>query len=138
LRFILVLEQHCFANRYQNFKDDMRMFICNFPRMRTLKFFCAAFATLAVGLPLSAQNGRTNTNNNGAQAELHISAIVAPVIIPPRRDRHRDHDDGLVSYNLSPQEQKLSITEEVRPMLVKVDSRAAERELVQQTTVVAR
>ena len=133
-----MLEQHCFADRYQNLKDDMRMFICNFPRMRTLKFFCAAFAMLTAGLPLSAQNGRPKTNSSGAQAELHISAIVVPVIIPPRRDRHRDHDDGLVSYNLSPQEQKLSITEQVRPMLVNVDGRAAERQLVQQTTVVAR
>jgi hypothetical protein len=138
LRFILLLEQHCCINRYQNLKDDMRMYICNFPRMRTLKFFCAAFAMLTVGLPISAQNGRPNTNSSGAQTELHINAIVVPVIIPPRHERHRDHDDGFVSYNLSPQEQKLSITEEVRPMLVKVDGRAAEQQLVQQTTVVAR
>lgn len=112
------------------------MSICTFPHMRTLKFFCAAFAIVTAGLPLSAQNGRTTSSS--AQAELHITAIVVPVIIPPRRDRHREHDDGLISYDLSSQEQKLSITEEVRPMLVNVDGRPAERQLVQQTTVVAR
>ena len=112
------------------------MYISTFPRMRTLKFFCAAFAILTAGLPLSAQDGRAN--GSSAQAELHITAIVVPVIIPPGRDRHRDRDDELVSYNLSSQEQKLSITKEVRPMLVNVDGRPAERQLVQQTTVVAR
>ena len=111
------------------------MSICTFPHMRTLKFFCAAFAIVTAGLPLSAQNGRITSS---AQAELHITAIVVPVIMPPRRDRHREHDDGWISYDLSSQEQKLSITEEVRPMLVNVDGRAAERQLVQQTTVVAR
>jgi hypothetical protein len=105
--------------------------------MRTLKFFCAAFAIVTAGLPLSAQNGRT-TSSSSAQAELHITAIVVPVIIPPRRDRHREHDDGLVSYNLSSQEQKLSITEEVRLMLVNGDGRTTERQPVQLTTVVAK
>ena len=90
------------------------MYICTFPGMRTLKLFCAASAILLASLPSSAQSVRTNSSS--AQAELHITAIVAPVIIPPRRDRHRDRDHDSVSYNLGPQEQKLSVTEEVRPM----------------------
>lgn len=112
------------------------MFICTFPHMRTLKFFCAAFAIITAGLPASAQNVRTN--NNGAQAELHIRVIVAPVIFPPRHDRNKDHDDGIVSYNLTSQEQQLSITEDVRRMLVSVDGKAAELQPVQLTTIVAK
>ncbi|HEY3767668.1 MAG TPA: hypothetical protein VGN44_03255 [Candidatus Angelobacter sp.] len=101
--------------------------------MRTLKF-CAAFAIVLAGLPLLAQNGRAN--GSSAQAELHITAIVAPVIIPPRHDRHRDRDKGIVSYNLTPQEQKLSVTEEVRPMLVNVNGGAAQQQPVELTTIV--
>jgi hypothetical protein len=112
----------------------MRMFICTFPHMRTLKFFCAAFAIITAGLPASTENGRTN----GAQAELHIRVIVAPVIFPPRHDRHKGRDDGNVSYNLTSQEQHLSITEEVRRMLVNVDGKAAEQQPVQLTTIVVR
>ena len=109
------------------------MYICTFPRMRTLKF-CAAFAMVLAGLPLLAQNGRSN--GSSAQAELHITAIVAPVIIPPRHDRHRDRDEGIISYNLTPQEQKLSVTEEVRPMLVNVNGGAAQQQPVELTTIV--
>ena len=115
-------------------EGHMRMYICTFPRMRTLMLFCAASVISLASLPSSAQSGRTN--NSSAQAELHITAIVAPVIIPPRRDRHRDRDHDAVSYNLGPQEQKLSVTEEVRPMLVTVDGKAAERQPVRLTTVV--
>jgi hypothetical protein len=113
----------------------MRMFICTFPHMRTLKFFCAAFAIVATGLPTSAQNVRTNSS--GAQAELHIRVIVAPVIFPPRHDKRKDRDDGGVSYDLT-QEQHLSITEEVRQMLVNVDGKAADQQPVQLTTIVAK
>lgn len=110
------------------------MYICTFPGMRTLKLFCAAAVLLIAGLPLSAQNARTNSSS--AQAELHITAIVAPVIIPPRHDRHRDRDHESVSYNLGPQEQKLTVTEEMRPMLVMVEGKAAERQPVHLTTIV--
>jgi hypothetical protein len=112
----------------------MRMYICTFPGMRTLKLFCAASVLLIAGLPSSAQSARTNSSS--AQAELHITAIVAPVIIPPHRDRHRERDHESVSYNLGPQEQKLSVTEEVRPMLVMVEGKAAERQPVRLTTIV--
>jgi hypothetical protein len=132
LRFYFLLKQHCRADRYQTWKDDMRTYICTFPRMRSLKF-CAAFAIVAAGLPLLAQNGRSN--GSSAQAELHITAIVAPVIIPPRHDRHRDRDEGIVSYSLTPQEQQLSVTEEVRTMLVNVNGGAAQQP-VELTTIV--
>jgi hypothetical protein len=96
--------------------------------------FCAASVISLASLPSPAQSGRTNSSS--AQAELHITAVVAPVIIPPRRDRHRDRDHDAVWYNLGPQEQKLSVTEEVRPMLVTVDGKAAERQPVRLTTMV--
>ena len=111
------------------------MYICTFPRMRTLKIFCAAFAlVVAAGLPSRAQNGRAN--GSSSQAELHITVIVAPVIIPPRHDKHRDRDEEAVSYNLAQQDQKLSITEQVRPMFVQVNGAAAQQQPVQLTTIV--
>ena len=112
------------------------MFICTFPHMRTLKFYCAAFAIITAALPASAQNVRTNSSS--AQAELHIRVIVAPVIYPPRHDRHKEHDEGSVSYNLTAQEQDLSITEEMRRMPVTVEGKSAEQQPVQLTTIVAR
>ena len=115
----------------------MRMYLCTFPRMRTLKFCSAAFVLLLAGLPSSAQNGQGH--GNSSQAELHISVIVAPVILPPRRDRDRDHNEkneGMVSYNLGAQDTQLSITKEVRPMMVSVNGATAEKQPVQLTTVV--
>lgn len=114
----------------------MRMYFCTFPRMRTLKFCCSAFVLIVAGLPSSAQNARIGSS---AQAELHITATVAPVIIPPRHDRHRGRDgenEGMISYNLGPQEQKLSVTNEVRSMLVNVNGGPAQQQPVQMTTVV--
>ena len=109
-----------------------------FPRMRTLKFCCAAFALIVIvaGLPSSAQNGRGS--GTSTQAELHISVTVAPVILPPRRDRHEDRDEkseGMVSYHLGAQGTQLSITKEVRPMLVSANGNA-EQQPVHLTTVV--
>jgi hypothetical protein len=104
--------------------------------MRTLKFCCAAFAVAIAGLPSSAQSARTGSST---QAELHITAIVAPVILPPRHDRHRGRDgenEGMVSYHLAPQQQKLSVTEEMRPMLVTVNGGPTQQQPVQLTTVV--
>lgn len=118
----------------------MRMYVCTFPRMRTLRIFCAAFAlvTLCSGSP--AQDGRTNTTT--AQAGLQINAIVVPVVASPRhhrhRDRDRDRDDEAVIYILDPQPERLSVTEEVRPMLVQEGSSVARQEQVRMITVVAR
>ena len=109
-----------------------------FPRMRTLATLFAAFAAILLSVPSFAQNSLSN--GSSAQAELHINVIVIPVILPPHDHRHRDRDRGrdedMVSYNLSPQEEKLSITKEVRLMLVTVNGRSAERQPVQLTTVV--
>lgn len=115
----------------------MRMYFCTFPRMRTLALYSAAFVLIMAALPSSAQDGRRH--GSSAQAELHITATVAPVIIPPRHDRHGDRDgehEGMVSYNLGVQEQKLSVQKEVRPMLVNVANGPAQQQPVQLTTVV--
>lgn len=116
------------------------MYICTFPRMRTLATLFAAFAAVLLSVPSSAQNNRSN--GSSAQTELHINVIVVPVILPPRdhrhRDRDRDRDEDLVTYDLVPQRESLSITKEVRPMLIQADGKSAERQLVQLTTVVAR
>ena len=112
----------------------MRMYICTFPRMRTLKIVFAAFAVVTLGMASLAQNERPK--RGAAQAEMQINVIVVPVVIPPHHHRHRDRDEGSVSYNLSPHEEKLSITEEVRPMLVNIDDNAARQEQVRITTVV--
>ncbi len=114
----------------------MRMYICTFPRMRTLRILFAAFAVVTLGMASPAQNVRSNSSS--AQAELHIRVIVVPVVAPPRHHRHRDRDEGSVSYNLSPREEKLSITEEVRPMLVDVQGTGVEQQSVQLTTVVVK
>ena len=116
----------------------MRMYLCTFPRMRTLAFCCAAFI-LITSLPSFAQNGPSH--GSSSQAELHISVIVAPVILPPRRDRHDDdrrENENSVSYKLGAQESTLSITEEVRPMLVNVNGSPVQQQPVQLTTVVVR
>lgn len=117
----------------------MRMYICTFPRMRTLRIVFAAFAVVTLGMASlaqasSAQNERPK--RGAAQAELQINVIVVPVVIPPRHHRHRDRDEGSVSYNLTPLEEKLSITEELRTMLVNTGDNAARQEQVRITTVV--
>ena len=113
------------------------MFIFAFPRMRTLKIVCAAFAAVTLGLASPAQDGRTNT---AGQAGFRINVIVVPVVAPPRHHKHRDRDWGqdneAVTYNLGPQQDKLSVTEEVRPMLVSVDNSVARQEQVRIITVV--
>jgi len=74
---------------------------------------------------------------------LHINVIVVPVLLPPHdhkrhdRDRDRDRGEDLVTYDLAPQRESLSITKEVRPMLIQTNGKSVERQLVQLTTVVA-
>lgn len=114
------------------------MYIFTFPRMRTLATLFAAFAAVLLSLPSFAQNSQSN--GSSAQAELHINVIVMPVVLPPRdhrhRDRDRDRDEDLVTYNLSPQEDRLSVTEEVRPMLVNSAGSFAKEEQVRVVTVI--
>lgn len=122
------------------------MYICTFPRMQTLKILGAAFAAFAMitlALPSAAQTAseqHRRRNTSTAQAQLQINVIVVPVVIPPRhhRDRDRDRDGESVSYHLAAREDKLSVTEEVRPMLVDVQGKGLQHEPVQLTTVVAR
>jgi hypothetical protein len=114
------------------------MYICTFPGMRTLKFFCAAFVAITAVSPLLAQNA--HTSGGSAQAGLQIRVIVAPVILPPRHDRDRDRerdDDRTVSYHLSSPEQQLSVTREVRTMLIRANDGSQEQQPVQLTTIVA-
>jgi hypothetical protein len=108
--------------------------------MRTLATVFAAFAAILLSVPSSAQNSRSN--GGSAQAELHINVIVVPVILPPHDHRHRDRDRGrdedLISYNLSPQEERFSVTEEVRPMLVNSADSVAKEEPVRVVTVIVK
>jgi hypothetical protein len=107
--------------------------------MRTLRTLFAAFIAGALSLASPAQNAPTG--NSTAQAGLQINVIVVPAVAPPH-DRHRDHDKGrddvAVSYNLGSQRDTLSVTEEVRPMLVNDGNSVARQEQVRITTVVAR
>jgi hypothetical protein len=77
-------------------------------------------------------------NSSTAQAQLHINVIVVPVVIPPRHHRDRGRDEEAVSYNLATREERLSVTEEVRPMLVDVQGKGVQQQPVQLTTVVAK
>jgi hypothetical protein len=108
--------------------------------MRTLRILCAAFSLVTLGLVSPAQDGQTNTST--AKSGLQINAIVVPAVAPPRhhrhRDRDRDRDDEAVTYNLDPQRERVSVTEEVRPMLVQEGSSVPRQEQVRIVTVVAR
>ena len=112
------------------------MYICTFPRMRTLAVLCAAFAVITFCSPLSAQ--KAHTNSSTAQAELHINVIVVPTVAPPRHREHHGRDEDSVIYDLSPRDEQLSVIEEVRPMRVEVKGKGVQQEPVQLTTVVVR
>lgn len=108
------------------------------PRILALSTLCAAIALVATGLPVSAQNAKPRTNV--PQADLRIKVIVVPAIAPHRKDKDKDkdqdHDEGAVTYHLQPQHEELSITEEVRPMLVDSGANAVRHEQVRIITVV--
>lgn len=115
------------------------MYICTFPRMQPLKIRCAVFsafmaATFLMSLPSFAQDARTH--GSGAQANLRISVNVVSAVTPHRRHQDRDRDDDAVSYDLNRPNQELSITREVRAMLVEVQGAGARLQPVQLTTVV--
>jgi len=119
----------------------MRM-ICTFPRMQALRIAGALFAAF-LSVPLSAQTARIHSS--GAQANLHIEANVVSAV------HHRDHDkdegkdkdkdkdrgreDDAVSYSLNPRHEELSVTEEMRAMLVD-SGNAVQHEQVRTITVV--
>ncbi len=119
----------------------MRMFIGTFPRMQPLRILCALVAAFLLSSPLAAQS--TRTRNTGPQANLHINVNVVRTVGIHRhdkddKDKDRDKDDGTVSYDLMPRDEELSITREVRPMLVEVQGIGAQKQPVNLTTVVAR
>jgi hypothetical protein len=116
----------------------MRMYICNFPRMQALRIGCALFAAF-LGLSLSAQTARIH--ESGAQANLRIEVKVVPAVAVHHRDKDDDNDkdkdrkNDAVSFNLNPQQEEFSVTEETRPMLVGSSS-AVRQEQVRAITVV--
>jgi len=116
----------------------MRMFIGTFPRMQPLRILCALVAAFLLSSPLAAQS--TLTCNTGPQANLHINVNVVRTVGIHRhdKDKDRDKDDGTVSYDLMPRDEELSVTREVRPMLVEVQGVGAQKQPVNLTTVVAR
>lgn len=116
----------------------MRMFICTFPRMQPLRIWCALVAAFLLSSPSAAQS--TPTRNTGPQANLHINVNVVRAVGVHRhnKDKDRDKDDGTVSYDLMPRDEELSVTGEVRPMLVEVQGIGAQKQPVNLTTVVAR
>jgi len=111
------------------------------PRMRPVATLCAAIAVAAMGLPASAQNAQIHSN--ATQAELRVDVIVVPAVALHRhprdkdkdKDKSKDRDEGSVTYDLQPQREEYSISEEVRPMLVDGDN-AARQEQVRIITVV--
>jgi hypothetical protein len=116
----------------------MRMFIGTFPRMQSLRILCALVAAFLLSSPLAAQS--TPTRNTGPQANLHINVNVVRAVGVHRhnKDKDRDKDDGTVSYDLMPRDEELSVTREVRPMLVEVQGIGAQKQPVNLTTVLAR
>ena len=118
----------------------MRM-ICTFPRMQALTIGCALFAPF-LSLPLSAQTARIH--QSGAQANLRIEVKVVSTIAVHHRDKDNDKDkdkdrdrkEDAVSYNLNPQHEEFSMTEETRPMLVDPGNNTVQQEQVRATTVV--
>jgi len=105
--------------------------------MRTLTMLCTVLAAIMLGLPSSAEDGRTKGST--AQSQLQINVIVMPVVIPPRHHhKDRDRGDEMVSYDFIRHEEKLYVTEETRPMLVEVQGKGLQQQPVHLTTVVAR
>jgi hypothetical protein len=101
----------------------MRMNTCPFPRMQSFRI---GFVLLAASLSLSGQTARIHSN--GTQANLRIDVKVVPAVAVHHRDKDKDDDrdkdqhkgqkDDAVFYNLNPQHEELSVTEETRLMMV--------------------
>jgi hypothetical protein len=119
------------------------MYTYTFPRTQPFSIRLALFSTFLLAallsLPLTAQDARTN--RNGAQANLRISVNVVPAITPERHhkdnDRDKDRDHDAVSYDLTRRDEEVSISREVRSMLVEVQGGAQEQP-VEMTTVVSK
>jgi hypothetical protein len=106
------------------------------PRMRSLSNLCAAIALVAAGLPMSAQNAQIHSNTTQAELRIHVIVVPAAALHRHHKDKDKDQDKGLVAYDLQPQLEDFSVTEEVRPMLVDSGNNAARQEQVRIITVV--
>jgi hypothetical protein len=97
-------------------------------------------ALSAMGLPASAQNAQIHSNTT--QSELRVHVIVVPAVAlhhhhrDKDKDKKEDRDEGAVTYDLQPQHEEFSVTEEVRPMLLDTGDNAARQEQVRIITVV--
>jgi hypothetical protein len=121
----------------------MRM-ICTFPRMQALRIAGALFAA-SLCVPISAQTARIRSS--GAQTNLRIEVNVVPAVAVHHRDHDKDEgkdkdkdkdrgrEDDAVFYNLNPRHEELSVTEEMRSMLVD-SGNAVQQEQVRTITVV--
>jgi hypothetical protein len=84
------------------------------------------FVLLTASLSMSSQTARIH--ESGAQANLRIDVKVVPAVAVHHRDKdddkdkdkdqHKDRKDDAVLYNLNPQQEELSVIEEMRPMIV--------------------
>ncbi|MGZ4875199.1 MAG: hypothetical protein ACXV5R_08520 [Candidatus Angelobacter sp.] len=112
------------------------MYICTFPCMQSLKILGVAIVLVTLGLPLSAQNGQQHSNV--PQANLRLNVNVVPAVGPHHHHKNKDRDqnEGVVSYDLNPEREELSVTEEVRPMLADSGNNAVRQEQVRIITVV--
>ena len=106
------------------------------PRMRTLKTLCAAIALVTMGLPLPAQNAQIHSNTTQSGLSIHVIVVPAVALHRHHKDKKEGRDDGTVTYDLQPQSEEYSVTEEVRPMLVASSNNAARQEQVRIITVV--
>jgi hypothetical protein len=98
----------------------------------------AGFAALlfaCVSQTAWSQNRRTN--NNTAQAVLHIQATVVSVITTP--SVHSDHNSSSMNdvvYNLPAGEQHFTVISEIRPLRA-TDDVATNRGMLKTTTIVS-
>jgi hypothetical protein len=114
------------------------------PRMQALRIGCALLAA-SLSVPLSAQTARIHSS--GPQANLRIEVKVVPAVAVHHRDKDdgedkdkvRDKDrgrkDAVVSYNLNPQHEEFSVTEELRSMVVE-SGNTVRQEQVRAITIV--
>lgn len=113
---------------------------CSFPRMQALRI-AAVLLGGSLSLPLYAQTAQIH--NNGSQANLRIEVKVVPAVAVHHHDEDNDKDkdkvgqgkDDAVFYNLNPQREEFSVTEETRLMMVD-SGNAVRQEQVRAITVV--
>ena len=89
----------------------MRMDICTLPRMRTLVPLLTAVVALTLLCRTAfAHDGRPHSDST--QAQVHINVIIVPAVLPPHHLEHHDRDDATVTYDLSPDANNYSVSEQ--------------------------